>query len=172
MEHYPYKNAAIFVDEQDARTVEQRINTVGFNNILLFVLAPSSQLISEDEVKLEPEGDEIRNTLVRDAVYGGAGGALTGAAASLAAGAFKLALFVSHPLMATLVALGYGTALGATGGAIVGENVKEDLFIGVLEDSLRQGQWVVITHAPDKETASKINVLLEHVHGANNIVNN
>ena len=51
-------------------------------------------------------------------------------------------------------------------------NVKEDLFIGVLEDSLRQGQWVVITHAPDKETASKINVLLEHVHGANNIVNN
>lgn len=171
MEHFHYKHAAIFADETRARTVEQRINAVGFHDILLFVLPPTNDP-PEAGKQLEPEGDEIRHTIVRDAVYGGAGGAVTGAVVSVVAGAFKFALFISHPVVAGLAAIGYGTALGATGGAIVGNNIKEDLFVSVLEDALKTGHWVVIAHASDKETARKLGVLLEHVHGAENLLSN
>jgi hypothetical protein len=128
--------------------------------------------LAGDEHKLEPEGDEIARTVVRRALYGGTGGALTGAAASVAAGAFKLTLFISHPVLASLVAIGYGTAFGATGGALAGEKIKEDMFIGALEDALKHGQWAVIIHTPDKETTQKVKVMLEHVHGVEEMMKN
>ncbi|MEZ5535976.1 MAG: hypothetical protein R3F02_10170 [Thiolinea sp.] len=172
MERYPYKQAAIFSREEDARCVQERISAVGFDNTLTFLLSPTSVAPDVDKQQLIPESDEIPGVMVRKAFYGGTGGALTGAAASMAAGAFKLALFASHPVLAGLAAIGYGTVIGATSGLLAGESLKEEVFVGVLEEALKQGQWAVIIHAPDKETARKIKVLLEHVHGADNLVRN
>ncbi|MEZ5477640.1 MAG: hypothetical protein R3E95_09195 [Thiolinea sp.] len=172
MEHFPYKQAAIFATEADARLVEQRILKVDFPDLLVYLLSPDD-LDSKDQ-KLDPENIPASKSeaVVRKAFYGGTGGALTGAAASLTAGTFKLALFASHPVAVTLAAIGYGATLGATGGAIIGKSLHAELFIGVLEEALGKGQWAVIVHAPDKETARKVSVLLEHVQGAENRVHN
>lgn len=165
MEHYHYKQAAIFADEVGARTAEQHIKDANFPDIKLFVLEPTKDL-STESAKLEPEGKEIPKTVVHDAVYGGAGGAAVGAVASALAGLFHFTLFATHPVVATLASLGYGTALGATGGALVGENLKEDTFLSSIEGALENGHWAIIAHAPDKETSQKISDILAKEQGA------
>lgn len=46
------------------------------------------------------------------------------------------------------------------------------MFIGALEDALKHGQWAVIIHTPDKETTQKVKVMLEHVHGVEEMMKN
>lgn len=166
MEHYRYKQGAIFADETSARAAEQHIKAGHFADIKLFVLAPTKNISATDEEQLEPENAEAPNSVVRDAIYGAVGGAALGATASLVAGLAEFALFVSHPIALSLAVIGYGTVIGATSGSLVGEHLKEGLFVVVLENALQNGHWVVIAHAADKDTSTKIGAILDQEQNA------
>ncbi len=170
MEQYKYKQAAIFDNAADAQFLYQRIKRDEHSDTLVFLLSPAD--IGNSDRILEPEGDQIASSIVKKAFLGGAGGGATGAAASLVAGALKLVIFASHPVLASLVAIGYGSALGATGGALIGENLKEDMFLGILEDALKQGHWVVIGHATTRDKAENIKTLMNEVPNNRRTVTN
>lgn len=161
MEYYRYKQTAIFADETSARAAKQHIQDGQFANIKLFVLTPTDKIDPIQEEKLEPEGDEIARSIVRDAVYGGAGGAAMGAIASLAAGAVEFSIFATFPIAATVAAISYGAVLGATSGSLIGENLKEEDFVSHLEQALTAGHWVVIAHSTDKASSKRISALLD-----------
>ena len=174
MEHYPYKHAAILETESAAKALQKQLQNETEKEIKIFCISPDPEhSISEKmEHKLEPETREIQHTIVRDAIYGATGGAFVGGMTAFVSGALNLALFATHPVIATLAVLGYGSALGATGGMIVGVKPKEDLFVAVLEDALIRGHWVVITHSADRQTDQKISLLMKDTPGIENLLEN
>lgn len=159
METYRHKYAAIYADLETASralTVVKNLHPVT-SGIRCYLLGPGDPDL---EIKLEPDSSEVAHTLVRDAEIGGMAG-LTTAAGGVVLGTVKLTLFISHPVLTSLVVLGYGTAIGGTTGAIVGLRVKEDLFIGTLRDTLAAGHWVVIVHAADAAAGKHVARTLE-----------
>lgn len=170
MEHYRYKQAAVFTTEEEALQAQEMVSHAGLNDIQTFLLSPKD--LAGDERRLEPEGDEVASTIVHKALEGAGVGAIAGAALSTGAGALQLALFMTHPVLATLAAIGYGSAIGAVGGALAGEKLGEDLFIGAVEDALKNGHWAVVVHAADEPTAHKVQSLWQGIEGLEQVVDN
>lgn len=150
MQHYPYKHAAIFANEVAAMNVADNIRQQDFSDTHLNILQPGP----------DPVDPGSRNKIIRDAVYGGTGGAIGAAVASLGAASLKIAAFAFHPFLAGLAAVSYGTMLGSAGGTIYGK-LKTDTFLQVLDDALQHGHWVVIVHSTSQETDQRISQLLE-----------
>ena len=71
-----------------------------------------------------------------------AGSATTGLAA-----ATSPVLFVSAPVVGSMIVLGYGAVIGRTSGAIRGLRLSRDLLAGLVKDVLKAGYYVVILHA-------------------------
>jgi hypothetical protein len=150
MENFPYKHAAIFANEVAVRNVTDRIRQASFPDIQVVILQP------------DPEHTDpvIRSKIIRDGVYGSAGGAIGAAVASLGAASLKIAVFAIHPVLAGLAAVGYGTLLGGAGGTIYGK-LKSDAFLQALDEALKNGHWVVIVHSASQQTDQQVSQLLE-----------
>jgi hypothetical protein len=56
-------------------------------------------------------------------------------------------LFVSAPVVGSMIVLGYGAVIGRTSGAIRGLRLSRDLLAGLVKDVLKAGYYVVILHA-------------------------
>lgn len=150
MEHLPYKHAAIFANEVAAMNVAERIRQAGLPDIHLVILQPGTGQTDS----------AMRSKIIRDGMYGSAGGAIGAAVASLGAVSLKIAVFALHPLLAGLAAVGYGTLLGGAGGTIYGK-LKSDAFLQALDEALQNSHWVLIVHSANQQTDQQISQLLE-----------
>ncbi|MDQ2697102.1 MAG: hypothetical protein M3Z21_17330 [Pseudomonadota bacterium] len=157
MEHYLHKVSAIYPDRAAAQQARELLHREGFAQEQLRVIGPHDLEIDK---KLEPEGNEIPKEITKDAAIGTAIGGLAGLLGSVALGAAGVALFVSSPLVATALLAGYGATVGGIAGTIKGVRVKETAFLGIVEDALKQGHWVLLVHARDAQEDARARALV------------
>lgn len=170
MELYPYKQAAIFVDEQTASKVEKQLTNLQLPKVKFFVLSPD---LEDDENKLEPESNEIRNRFIRNALIGGVAGAFVGVIIYLILKSINPDFFIDNPALADITGLSViGSFIGAIIGVLFGAKIKEDAFLGTLQDTLKQGKWGVMVHAEDKAASAKITKIIEDMNIEDKIMHN
>lgn len=150
MERFPYKHAAIFANKVAALNVADLIQQTGMPDIHLIILQPSP----------DHADPKLRRKVIREGVYGSAGGAIGAALASAGATSLKIAVFAAHPFLAGLAAVGYGTLLGGAGGTVYSK-LKNGSFLQALDQALKNGHWVVIVHSASQRTDRIVTKLLE-----------
>lgn len=160
MRQYPHKLAGIFPDTAALAQSEQLFREAGFsveqvNSIL------ADEPVRRQERKIESESGGVRDEFVRDISVGTGVGGVVGAAGAAGIGLGLPALFVSAPVVAPLMVLGYAATIGGLAGAIHGLHIKEDVLTSVVEDALHQGYPVLMIHARDKQQAEKAHELMK-----------
>ena len=170
MELYPFKQAAVFADEQTALEVGKQLKELGLPKVKIFLLSPD---IENDENKLEPEGNEIRNRFIRNALIGAVAGAFSGAIIYLILKSIYPDLFIENIFLADITGLGLvGSFIGAIVGVLFGAKIKEDIFLGTLQDVLKQGKWSVMIHSEDKAVHQKVTKIIEDMNIEEKIMHN
>ncbi len=156
-EHYPHKVAAVYPDDASAQQAIQALEDAGLDDIKITTLVPSEEGLSP---AIEPETKETRNKVVLDTLFGTATGGAAGAATAGAIAIVVPSLFVSAPIVAPLIVLGYGAMIGGTAGAIVGLKPREGMLAGLVRDSVKAGYHVVIVHAASHETREQVEAVI------------
>lgn len=147
MEKYNHKVAAVFESEAEAEAARLNLLSQGYTAEQVSVVSPSWQ---EADKKIEPEGDEVGKTVVKDAVIGGAVGGAAGAVGTGLLAAVGVPLMVS-PIIATVFMVGWGISVGAFAGAGVGVNMNEDQFAGFIKDAAKDKHWVLVVQTRDDD---------------------
>lgn len=157
MENYPYKVSGIYHEETLAHSALDKLRNSGFPAEQLRLIGPRDPKMG---AKLEPEGQELPKEIIKDSLIGaGVGGAL-GVVGAAALAIAQTALIATNPVLSTLVIAGYGAAVGSVAGAYTGVKMKETDFLGVVEDALQQGYWVVVAHARDEAEEERARELI------------
>lgn len=157
-ELYPHKIAAVYPHGGAAEAAVMELNTANLDNVQVVLLAPGA---GEAELAIEPDPTATRDTVTRDAVTGAAAGTLAGAAAAGAAAVVAPTLFVSAPVVGSLIVLGYGAVIGGTAGAIHGLRLREGVLAGLVKDALKAGYYVVLVHAADDEAQRRAREIVD-----------
>ena len=55
---------------------------------------------------------------------------------------------------------GLGATVGGIAGVVKGVKVKETAFLGIVEDALQQGHWVLVVHARDHQEEERARTLV------------
>jgi hypothetical protein len=153
-EHFPYKIAAIYPDERSADAAMDAIDAAVTADIRVTELGPGS---GDVDSAIEADTGAVRDAVTRDAAAGGAVGAATaGATAAIAP-----ALFISAPVVAPFIILGYGAVIGATAGAIHGLRLRDNLFSDMVKDALMAGYHVVVLHAANETARRQADSVIE-----------
>lgn len=161
MEKYKHKVAAVFANESDAMQARDSLLASGYAAEQLSIVSPTG---AETDSKIEPEGDEVAKSVVKDAAIGSVVGGAAGAVGTAILVAASVPLMVS-PIIATAFMVGWGAGVGAFVGAGAGVGMDEDQFAGFIKDTAKNQHWVlVIQTADDKETEAA----LDYVKGITN----
>lgn len=156
-EHYPHKIAAVYPDDAAAQQAVQVLQDAGLDDIKITTLAPDDEGVSP---AIEPETKETRNKVVLDTLFGTATGGAAGAVTAGAVAVVAPSLFVSAPIVAPLMVLGYGAMIGGTAGAILGLKPREGMLAGLVRDSVKAGYHVVIVHAASHESRERAEAVI------------
>jgi hypothetical protein len=130
-EHIPYKVAAVYPDDRTAAAAMDALDAAMLHDVRMIELAP--------------------NTSGVDQVFGPAAG---GPAAT------PPALYVSAPVVDSLVVLGYGALIDGAAGTIRGLRLQENLLVDLLRDALRAGFYVVLLLAANSESRRHAEVVI------------
>lgn len=156
-ELYPHKIAAVYPDGVQAEVALHALQATGLDNVEVTSLAPGDGGVSH---AVEPEMEETRNRIVQDTLYGSVAGGAAGAVTAGAIAAVLPSLFVSAPVVAPLVLLGYGATIGGTAGAVLGLKPRETFVAGLVKDALKAGFHVVIVHAANVEARQRAEAVI------------
>ncbi|MCA1804858.1 MAG: hypothetical protein LC646_05850 [Xanthomonadaceae bacterium] len=155
LEHYPYKVAAIYADAVSADVAVSMLEHSGLGDARITRLAPGQTGVDS---AIEPEPVGTRNTLTKDTLTGGIAGA--GALVAGAVTALTPALFVSAPVVAPLIILGYGSLIGGTAGAVYGVRIRELALAGLVKDALKAGYHVVLVHSANEQIRARAQAVI------------
>lgn len=156
-EHYPHKIAGVYPNDASAQEAFDVLEDAKLGDIKLIHLMPGTSNI---DAIIEPEGDEARDTVVKDTAAGGAAGAGAGAALAGTAAVLAPTLFVSAPLVGPLMVLGYGSVIGATVGALRGIRLRKGVLSGLVKDSLNAGYHVILVHVTSNEARDRVDQVM------------
>lgn len=147
-----YTFAAVFMQQEDMdRAAAAVLRTLDPDRVT--ALYPNDDDVS---AKIEPDGNAIRRRVVKDMVIGGGAGGALGLGASAALAATHGALFHAAPYLLT-AAMGLWTAIvGAVGGAVKGLGVRAAEFDEKIQDALRQGRFVLIVRARNRQERAEM----------------
>ena len=157
-ELYPNKTAAVYHDGATAEAAAMALEAAGLENVSVLRLAPGDSTVDQ---AIEPETGATRNTVTRDTMTGGAAGTAAGAAAAGTLAVTAPALLVRAPVVAPLIILGYGAAIGATAGAVRGLRLRETVLAGLVRDALDAGYYVIIVHAANDEAQRRAQAVID-----------
>jgi len=149
---HPYKVVGIYPQPRAAREARESVLSRGFASGEVFVITRGDVL--EDE-KIEPEGNAIRDEMVRNILGGAAAGAVAGSAGAAGLAATGFALVVTQPVAATLLAAGYGGAVGSLLGAGKAFGVAEPDLAAMIKDALKEDHAVLVVQARDQQARER-----------------
>ena len=121
-EHLPYKVAAVFPDERTAAATVEALNAATLDGVRVLELTPDTSGVDQ---AVGPAAGEPAVT--------------------------SPALYVSAPVVGSLVVLGYGALINGAAGTIRGLRLRESLLADLLKDALRAGCFVVLLLAANSE---------------------
>ncbi|MFP3873567.1 MAG: hypothetical protein ACLFQT_01440 [Thiohalophilus sp.] len=160
MRQYPHKLAGIFPDTTSLDRAEQLFREAGFPGDQVNRIH-SGETLREQEQKIESESGGVRNEFIRDISMGTGIGGVGGALGAAGIGLGLPALYVSAPVVAPLMVIGYAATIGGLAGAVHGLHVKEDVLTSVVEDALHNGYPVLMVHTSDKSETEKAHELMQ-----------
>lgn len=160
MRQYAHKLAGIFPDTQTLDESEQLFREAGFTGEQVNRIH-AEEPVRDQERKIEAESGGVRNEFIRDISVGTGVGGVAGAIGATGIGLGLPALYVSAPVVAPLMVLGYAATIGGLVGAVHGLHLKEDVLTSVVEDALHEGYPVLMIHAADKQQAEKAHELMQ-----------
>lgn len=125
---------------------------------------PSTQTDVVDDIKTAGNTTRVADDALKDILFNGAIGAAVGtgfgALAEMALVAANISFFVASPVIAPLVMMGWGAALGGVVGALVGVNRSESRtegkFSGRVMDAIPSGHVVLIAHTRSAEETALV----------------
>jgi len=153
-EYYPYKVAAVYPDGRTAAAAVQVLDAAAVDDVRVIELAPDATHIDIDSA-IGPESGASRDTVTRYA----AAGAVAGTAVGVAAAAGP-ALFISAPVVAPLIVLGYGAMIGGAKEVIHGFRLSGNVLAALVKDVLKAGYYVVILHAANDKAQQHAKALI------------
>jgi hypothetical protein len=157
LEQYPYKVAAIYADAASADAAVSMLEDSGLGDARTIRLRPGQSGVDS---AIEPESAGTRDTLTKDTLTGGIAGAGAGTLVAGAVTALTPALFVSAPVVAPLVILGYGSLIGGTAGAVHGVRLRELALAGLVKDALKAGYHVVLVHSGSEQIRDRAQAVI------------
>ena len=122
-EHLPYKVAAVYPDDRASAAAMDALDGAALGDVRVIELAPDTSDVDQ-------------------AIGPAAGGPA----------ATPPALYVSAPVVGSLVVLGYGALIDGVAGTICGLRLRENLLADLLKDALRAGCYVVLLLTTNSET--------------------
>ncbi|MFO8003836.1 hypothetical protein [Thioalkalivibrio sp.] len=165
MESYDFTHelAGIYADKDAAQKAYQAFIEAGFDASEVRLITPDQAPEDSDAVSqdIEPESGGTRDQIVKDTVAGTAAGGTAGAVGAGAIGLMAPMLFAAAPVVAPLIVMGYGAAIGGMAGAITGLHVEKTRLAGIVEDALKGGFWVVLVHGRDEAAYRKASEVME-----------
>lgn len=166
MEKYNHKVAAIFGNESDASSARSQLLATGYTAEQLSVVSPNGNLADS---KIEPEGDEVAKSIVKDAAIGTVIGGAAGAVGTAILAAASVPLLVS-PIIATAFMVGWGASIGGFAGAGVGVGMDEDQFAGFIKDAAQNKHWVLVVQTRDEaDTKAALEQIDNMARGAQDV---
>lgn len=165
MEQYEFNHelAGIYADNEAAEKAYEAFIKAGFDASEVRLITPDQAPETNDEVSrdIEPESGGTRDQIVKDTAIGTAAGVGAGAAGAGAIGLMAPMLFAAAPVVAPLIVMGYGAAVGGMAGAITGLHVEKTRLAGIVQDALKGGFWVVLVHGRDEAAYRKASEVME-----------
>ena len=157
------KVAAVFADPATARQAAETVTQS------LSLTAAQVQVITPGEThpgrKLEPESQGIWRTIIVAHAKLGALGAVAGLVVFAVLYALDLALIVSSPIAAALVALFFGAVAGLLLGGLVSLRPDHDRYIQATREAMEAGHTTVVVHAFSAEQRDQATDLLRDLGG-------
>lgn len=160
MSEYQHKLAGIFPDAGAMEQAERLFLDKGFQTGQITPIR-AEEAVEEQQHKIESESGAVRDEFIKDISMGTGVGGVAGAAGAAGIGLGAPALFVSAPVVAPLMVLGYAATIGGVAGAIHGLHVKEDVLTAVVEDALKEGYPVLMIEARDEAEAENAHKLMQ-----------
>lgn len=145
---YPHRVAALYPDAQTARAAVNALDAAALDDVRVFRIGPG---VSNIDRAITPGNGFACDPIAQDA----ARGTTAGRAAALAP-----TLFVSAPVVAALVILGYGAVIGKTTAAVLGLRLRETILAGLVKDSIKAGCHVVVLHAVSDEAQQQAEAVI------------
>lgn len=165
MQSYDFKHelAGIYADREAAEKAREAFLGAGFDADEVRLVSPEKASEDDDSVSrdIEPESGGTRDQIVKDTAVGTAAGGGIGAVGAGAIGLMAPALFAAAPVVAPLIVMGYGAAIGGMGGAITGLHIEKTRLASIVQDALKGGFFVVLVHSRDKEAYGKAREVME-----------
>ena len=148
-EHYPCKIVAVYPDHRTASAAVRALDEVSPDDIRVIELSPYATGTGRP---VKPETGMSCDTATRESDAGGTAGTAANAAAAETTVATAAILFISAPVVAPLIVLGYGAMIGGeAAGAIRGHRLRENVLGDLVKDVLKAGYHVVVIHAANNE---------------------
>jgi len=160
MRQYPHKLAGIFPDSTSLAQAEKLFVEAGFSREQVNRIQ-TGEALREQEQKIESESSGVRNEFIRDISVGTGVGGVGGAIGAAGIGLGLPALYVSAPVVAPLMVIGYAATIGGLAGAVRGLHVKEDVLTSMVEDALHNDYPVLMVHTGDKRETEMAHELMQ-----------
>lgn len=151
-ESHPHKVAAIYQTIVEAEAAAMALVDSKIDGIDIVQLAPGAEDIG---MAIAQDAEATRDTITKDAAVGTAAGTATGAVTAGTIALVSASLFISAPVVAPLMVLGYGSLIGGIVGALRGMNLHEGQLAGLVKDALDAGYYAVIVHAVDEKSSER-----------------
>lgn len=165
MQSYEFKHelAGIYADKEAAEKAHEALIGAGFDASDIRLIPPAKVTEDEDAVSrdIEPESGGTRDQILKDTAVGTAVGGGVGAVGAGAIGLMAPMLFAAAPVVAPLIVMGYGAAIGGMGGAITGLHIEKTRLASIVQDALKGGFFVVLVHARDEAAYRKARDVME-----------
>ena len=143
---YPYRLAAVYPDEHAAGAALDAVHATVTGDVRAIGLAPDA---GDVDAAIGRDSAASQDATKRDTTAAG-----------------TPALFVSAPVVAPLIVLGYGGVLRGTAGSVHGLRLREHVFASLVKDALRANFHVVMLRAANPAAREQAaTVLDETLHG-------
>ena len=165
MQSYDFKHelAGIYADREAAENAREAFLGAGFDASEVRLITPKQAAEDADAVSrdIEPESGGTRDQILKDTAVGTLAGGGVGAAGAGAIGLMAPMLFAAAPVVAPLIVMGYGAAIGGMGGAITGLHIEKTRLSTMVQDALKGGFFVVLVHGRDENAYRKAREVME-----------
>jgi hypothetical protein len=141
MNHYIHYVSGFFEHDQEANDVFEKLIAQGLPSEHVHIYTHHSPAHTHESS--EGSNEILKDILVDGSIGAGVGTGI-GALIEVALISTNVTLFVASPLIAPLVLLGWGASIGGLLGASVGSAENKKPFSALIEDAIKNGQFVLV----------------------------
>lgn len=159
-EHFDHKLAAIFEEENKARTAADALRqNTSLQGAQVLVVAPSDP---DSGWELEPEDKGIWRTLIWSHLWLGLAGAIAGVIFFGILYIARVMFILANPIAAVLITAAFGAVFGMLLAGLITLRPDHMPYVSVAQSALKRGKFVVTVHARSLEQLNEAKAMLNN----------